>query len=724
MKKFYSLASFTLVFMLALSSFTSMVQAQYSFDSRATGNWNTAGTWIKKLTGTATFTSGSMAVTGTGTLFTTELSPGDILMFQATSGTVRGTVATITDDTHLTLVANAATNAGAAYGKQAIPGASDDVSIVGGTTVTLDVSTSCNSLAFSGNGTTGFTVSGANSLTVAGAFTMDNSGNGGGYLLTVGAGSVFAASLTMAGGGNGTGSCGATLTSGTLSISSAVSVTGNSGATTIDVSAGTFNAGSLAISATSPTGGRVGKVTIGTGTANVSGNISFPNNTGGNAQLTFSGNGTLNLAGNFGSGGTFTAGTGTVNFNGSSSQSLAGAYTFNILSMNNSGSGVTLGAANTVSGSLSLTTGLITTTSSNLLTLNSGASVSGANDNSFVNGPVKKIGNTAFTFPTGKLGTGYMKLDIANLSGSASTQFTAEYFRASAKATYGTAGLTSMGFQSVSGCEYWILSRAVTASTADVTMSWNAHSPCGGPYLVDPVIGIQIVHFNTGTSQWDAHGGGGISGNAAAGSVTWTGVSSFSPFALGALAGSQSPLPVRFGDIKGAAKNNGIQVDWNTYTEISVDHFEIERSADGKQFSSIGRSSANNTSSRSDYSFFDAMPSSGSNFYRIKEVDIDGKLAYSTIIRVDLNINRSDINVFPNPVKGGYVSFQSPDLAKGNYNVKVLNSSGQQVYNQRFTHNGGSASQSLQLPSAIKAGVYYLQVQNETISLQKMFLVQ
>jgi hypothetical protein len=110
----------------------------YAYDTRADGNWGTASTWIKKLTGSIQFTNLSTAVVGTATYFTRELSVGDVLMLQATTGTVRGTVQSITDDTHLTLVANASATISGAYGKQESPtSTSGAISILGTHDVTV-----------------------------------------------------------------------------------------------------------------------------------------------------------------------------------------------------------------------------------------------------------------------------------------------------------------------------------------------------------------------------------------------------------------------------------------------------------------------------------------------------------------------------------------------------------------------------------------------------------
>jgi len=116
--------------------------------TRVTGaaNWSNVSTWIQNRTGTITASTASAIVTGSGTAFDTDLSPGDVLVLQSLPGTVIGTVASIQNATQLTLTANAGANAAAqAYGRQALPTASDDV-VIGNTalpgpavTVTLDV---------------------------------------------------------------------------------------------------------------------------------------------------------------------------------------------------------------------------------------------------------------------------------------------------------------------------------------------------------------------------------------------------------------------------------------------------------------------------------------------------------------------------------------------------------------------------------------------------------
>ena len=141
-------------------------------------NWNTASTWIQLRTGTASFTSASATVTGTGTLFTTELQVGDVLMLDATPGTTRGTITSIQSNTSLTLTSNASATASGAYGRQTVPGSSTDVQIgntaLSAIALSLDVSATVNSLTFIADATAN-TLSNisTNSLTVNNNVTLN-----------------------------------------------------------------------------------------------------------------------------------------------------------------------------------------------------------------------------------------------------------------------------------------------------------------------------------------------------------------------------------------------------------------------------------------------------------------------------------------------------------------------------------------------------------------------
>jgi hypothetical protein len=147
-----------------------------------------------------------------------------------------------------------------------------------------------------------------------------------------------------------------------------------------------------------------------------------------------------------------------------------------------------------VNRTLYLTAGLITTTS-NLLTLSTIATATPPSVTSFVNGPLAKIGNSAFTFPVGKAGEGYRTIAIGTPSGNAT--FRAEFFRSNPSG--GTLGL---GLTQVSACEYWDLTRTGGGAgvTAQVTLSWEPTSPCGSSsvYVTNPFT-LRVAHLLSGT---------------------------------------------------------------------------------------------------------------------------------------------------------------------------------------------------------------------------------
>ena len=184
-------------------------------------------------------------------------------------------------------------------------------------------------------------------------------------------------------------------------------------------------------------------------------------------------------------------------------------------------------------------------------------------------------------------------------------------------------------------------------------------------------------------------------------------------------------LPVKLSNIKAFEKQTGVQIEWTAYSEENLSKYQIERSVNGSLFTAIGEVTARNSLTETKYDFFDSNPLQGVNFYRLKSIDIDAKYGFSNIVKINLDKRVKDVTIYPNPVIGGYVSFQSADLAKGNYSVKVFNTAGQQVYKQRFTHSGGAIGQTIHLPAGIKSGMYSMQLENDAVKvMSKIFMIQ
>lgn len=447
---------------------------------------------------------------------------------------------------------------------------------------------------------------------------------------------------------------------------------------------------------------------------NVNGNVTLGSGT------TFGGGSfTHNIQGNWThNGATFTSGTSTISFTGSVAQTLGGSAStaFNNLTINNN-AGISFSRSQTVAGVLTFTNGLITTTSSNLLILNAGASSTGAGTGKFVHGPIRKIGNSSFTFPVGKSSV-YAPLTIS-APAVATDAFTTEYIRASGTAL---GSVTASGLVRVSNCEYWQLDRTTGTSNVNVTLSWSGSSNCNAATYINDLASLTIAHFD-GTN-WNSQGrDGGTTGNASAGTITWNNVSDYSPFTFGGKEFGSNPLPLKFGDFKVYVKQNGVQLDWTTLTENNMSHFEIQRSTNGSNFATIGQVNARNLNSKSAYSWFDAAPLADNNYYRIKAVDIDAKYDYTAIVRISFGKTMSGINLYPNPVKDKRLTFETGSMVSGQYKLAVYDFNGKTIYYQHFNHQGGSVSQSIQLPAGINSGIYHLQISGFNFNSKRTFVV-
>jgi hypothetical protein len=180
-----------------------------------------------------------------------------------------------------------------------------------------------------------------------------------------------------------------------------------------------------------------------------------------------------------------------------------------------------------------------------------------------------------------------------------------------------------------------------------------------------------------------------------------------------------SVLPVTLTSVKAYQQNVGIAVEWNTQSESGMLQYEVEKSANGTNFSKINTTASKSGTSNT-YNFFDQSPISGANYYRIKTISLNGEVEYSKIVVVKLNSKGASLEVYPNPLKGNSVQLQLSNWEKGNYSVTLFNQFGQQVLNRTINHIDGSIKQTVTL-GTLAAGVYELRLSNgTTVITQKL----
>jgi len=155
-------------------------------------------------------------------------------------------------------------------------------------------------------------------------------------------------------------------------------------------------------------------------------------------------------------------------------------------------------------------------------------------------------------------------------------------------------------------------------------------------------------------------------------------------------------LPVKFLSFIGRKiATNSVLLKWKTENEVNLSKYEIERSTDGVNFINTGVVNAG--TSNNDYSYIDNVSTQGTLFYRIKEIDLDNRFEYSSVIalRFDNDV-KPGITIFPNPASQSIFI-----TTKNNSEIqltKIFDSNGKTVLRKEGTENNIDISR---LPSGL-----------------------
>ncbi len=168
-------------------------------------------------------------------------------------------------------------------------------------------------------------------------------------------------------------------------------------------------------------------------------------------------------------------------------------------------------------------------------------------------------------------------------------------------------------------------------------------------------------------------------------------------------------LPLNITSVKAYRQNKNIQVEWNAENEVNVLRYEVEQSEDGNQFKKAQTVAARNTIA-STYVWTDVNALAGFNYYRIKSIDVNGKVTYSKIVKVFMSSNETMISVFPNPVKNGVIDLQFQNQAEGTYAIRLMNKSGQVMVSREINHAPAARIETIPFDKYIPNGIYQLEV--------------
>ncbi|HRP33209.1 MAG TPA: T9SS type A sorting domain-containing protein [Agriterribacter sp.] len=180
-------------------------------------------------------------------------------------------------------------------------------------------------------------------------------------------------------------------------------------------------------------------------------------------------------------------------------------------------------------------------------------------------------------------------------------------------------------------------------------------------------------------------------------------------------------LPVNFKSFTATATGCAASLQWQTGMEQNNSHFIVERSTNGTDFTAIGRVKAvGNSNNTSTYTFTDAAPANGVNYYRITQADFNGKQSSSEvrIVRIQCG-NGAVVKAYPNPT-AGRVTIQ--DMGKSVMQVNVIAANGQTVVRYAPTQNQSNTI-TLNLQQ-IPNGIYLLQMINKDGTIEVIKLLK
>lgn len=418
------------------------------------------------------------------------------------------------------------------------------------------------------------------------------------------------------------------------------------------------------------------------------GNLTLSSNTGGD----------LNLGGNWNNSGTFTHNNRQVTFNGTADQTITNTNgeTFSYLEINKISNNLILENDIEITNRLLFgndNIATITTTNTNKITLSNDVA-DDANNGIVRNGTgmiattlVRNIGTSTGNrlFPMGD-GTNYRALTLEPTSAPI------------------TGGTVTLNYTTNSTVNNVSIADNLFTIILQNQSSWamTTATLAGGTYNLklqgDDMAVDDVTHLHlclSGSVVGTHSTGTGTTSEPEANRTALTLAELSNTFYIGS-ANSLTLLPVEWLSFTAKPVHQNILLEWSTTLEENNQVFIIEKSNNGQHFEKIGEIAAkSNNSTFNDYQFWDDQPFINKNYYRLKQVDFDGKYQYSNIISIQYQTEQNSY-VYPNPVRD-ILNINTTE--KVNW-ITIYNTFGQLVAQYDFQKNINLSN--------LECGIYFL----------------
>jgi len=170
-------------------------------------------------------------------------------------------------------------------------------------------------------------------------------------------------------------------------------------------------------------------------------------------------------------------------------------------------------------------------------------------------------------------------------------------------------------------------------------------------------------------------------------------------------------LPISLLSFNCENKNDSIIINWKTASETNNDYFELQRSENGTQWKTLVKIDGNgNSTVILNYKYIDKLPIWGTSYYRLKQVDFDGKFSYSHRISSTNQLSQKhEIKTFPNPA----IKTITVDIGSGNGNdIKILGLDGRDFTNLLPILKINDSTYSIDI-SNLEIGTYILKINGD-----------
>jgi len=174
-------------------------------------------------------------------------------------------------------------------------------------------------------------------------------------------------------------------------------------------------------------------------------------------------------------------------------------------------------------------------------------------------------------------------------------------------------------------------------------------------------------------------------------------------FVSGPTPRAMNALPVTLTYLGAEKSGDANKITWITETEVNNEKFEVQRSQNGRDFESIGTVEGyGNSTTAIEYNYMDERPKAGVNYYRLKQIDFDGRFEFSSMVKVDNKSSR--IKVYPTATANNFnVEIKDAESAK----LTLVNSVGEIIKVQRLNADFNTID-----ISDLPTGIYYARIES------------